>query len=233
LPPSTRVSQGIIYQDYWILVVSNSGDSAILFHQGLDKSAENHWLSTSDLADVSVAPAQSLDWRMALSGSAIAVAGSPGCGVVLQERLEEPRCICPKCKGAVLASFGDGMLFLERAPAASYKILDSRGHKVLDRNKGFGADSIGGVSGSARSNRAAFVINGALRLSLFDGWGSHYHVIVVDADRKREVVDLGMPDESTRVDDWQVFGQIAPAISPDGKSLAVLTGHYLTLWAIP
>jgi len=234
LSSTVEERHGINYRDYWHLVVNSAGDSAMLFHVKLDRSMENHWISTKDLSDQAVAPARSRDWRMVLSGHAIVVNDLQGCSALFQDRGAEPRCICRSCKGgAVLASFGHGLVFLGRGPAASYTIVSVRGDKVLDRSKGFGADSIGEVSGSAGSNRVAFVLSGALRLSLFNGWGSHSGVIVVDADLKREVANIDFRDHGQMVKDWQVFSNVSVAMSPDGKGLAVLTGHSLVHWAIP
>ena len=235
LPRTAQEKHALTYYDDWELVVSPGGDSALLVHRKLDGSAENHWISTKDLSDLTVTAAPDhFSWSNALADSTIVYNVAQrdlhrllpwkqkGDGVVMP--------LCSSCQGRVLGAFGRNLIFLAY-DSASYTIVDTSGKEIYNRH-GSGVEGIGQLSGSSRANRAAFSY-GSLRRSLFHGWHSADHIIVVDADAKREVARIDSSDEGKEIGNWQLFNQLLLAMSPDGRRLAIMKGINLQLLAIP
>ena len=139
----------------------------------------------------------------------------------------------PISAGALCATFGEGLVLVRIFPAASHVVVDLHGQQIYQSRIGTGSDRILAASGAVTGNRIAFVY-GALRGSPFSGWSSNEHVLVLDADLKREIEVPNPPDKGAHVTNQvQVFNSPALALSSDGKELAVAKGNNLTLWMVP
>jgi len=235
LPREMKVRNGLHYYDHWRFLTDPLRVTALLTHVNVGGSADNRWISTRDLAEVEASHFGNFhSSRLVLVGRRVVFTNSDFKSKKSTAMVEaDGQAARPLCDGAVFASFGKSLLFLHRRPAASHVVVNLQGEEIYERKRGFGADTILAASGAAQSNRIAFVY-GALRGSLFGGWSSNDHIVVLDADLKREIEVPNLPDKGVHVGDQaQVFNSPALALSPDGRALAVAKGARVTLWDLP
>jgi hypothetical protein len=235
LPREMKVRNGLHYYDHWSFLVDCIRDTALLTHASLGGSADNRWISTKDLGDAETAHVGNfLGSRVVLVGRQVIFTNSDPKSKKSTAMVEaDGQAVRPLCDGAVLASFGQSLLFLDRRQAASHVVVNLQGQEIYERQRGFGSDRILAASGAVQANRVAFVY-GALRGSLFSGWSSNDHIILLDADLKREIE---VPNPSNKGvpagDQAQVFNSLALALSPDGRAVAIAQSARVTLWVVP
>ncbi len=168
LPREMKVRNGLHYYDHWSFLVDPLRDVALLTLVSLGGNADNHWISTN-LAEAAAADVCNFPWsRAVLVGRQVIFTNfdpkSKKSTAMVEAEGQAVRPLCD-CDGAVLASFGQSLLFLHRRPAASHLIVNLQGQEIYERQSGFGADRILAASGAVQANRVAFVY-GALRGSL-------------------------------------------------------------------
>jgi hypothetical protein len=231
-----KLSNGLHYYDHWRFLTDPTEDRALLVHAKPDGSADDYWISTKDLSDIEAAH---FDNHLLTSWSVLV--GREVVFTTVDFKAKESEVIVQAAGqtshhmrgGTVLASFGQGLLFLWSRPSASHTVVNLQGQELYERRAGFGSDRILAATGAATNNRVAFVY-GALRNSLFSGWSSNDHIIVLDAGLKREIEVPNPPNKGVHDGDQvQIFNTPALALSPDGKALAVATAPTITLWTLP
>lgn len=235
LPREMKERNGLHYYDHWRFLTNPTQDTALLSHVNVGGGADNRWISTKDLAEIEAAHFGNFhSSRLVLVGRRVIFTNSDLKSKKSTAMVEaDGQAARPLCDGAVFASFGKSLLFLRRRPAASHVVVNLEGEEIYERKRGFGADTILAASGAVQRNRIAFVY-GALRGSMFDGWSSNDHIIVLDADLKREIEVPNPPDKGVQVGHQaQVFNSPALALSPDGRTLAIARGPSVTLWDTP
>lgn len=241
LVPESAGRNSQMHYDNWDLVTSPKGDSAVLVHRNLDLSGKFHWISTRDLTDETVVapgPGYISSGAAFVNETMVFNQWQPDVHSgntfrSMRTGETEPLCLSyPRTR--VLGAFGNALVVLGMRPAASYGIVDLDCHVLYRKHYGHGSDSIDYVSGSSKANRFAFTYGG-LRASLIRGWYETNHIVVVDADTRRELLNIGVSDYETTIGDWHVLigGTVRLALSPDGRSLAVLRGSTLQLVTIP
>jgi hypothetical protein len=235
LPREMKERNGLHYYDRWYFLTNPTQETALLTHVRVGGSADDRWISTKDLEEIEAAHFGDFhSSRLVLLGRRVIFTNSD----LKQKKsttMEEVdgQAAQPLYDGAILGSFGQDLLFLHRRPAASHVVVNLQAKEVYERQRGFGSDMILTTSGAVRDNRIAFVY-GALRGSSFGGWSSSDHVIVLDADLKREVEIPNPRDSGMHVGDQsQVFNTPALALSPNGRALAIVDGPRMTLWDVP
>lgn len=235
LPRETKARNGLHYYDHWRFLTHAALDTALLSHTIPGGSADKHWISTNDLKDVEAAHVSNFhsSWSV-LAGRQLIFSEvdlKAKKSTVMAEAEGQPaRALCD---GAVFAAFGQNLLFVHKRPAASHAVVNLQGQEIYQHQIGSGSDTILRASGALTNNRIAFVY-GALRSSVFNGRSSNEHVIVLDADLKREIEVPNPPDTGMLAgDETKVFETSALALSPDGKALVVAKGPTVALWSFP
>jgi hypothetical protein len=235
LPREMKVRNGLHYYDQWGFVTNPTQDSALLTHVTVDRSLDESWISTKDLKEIGVAhfgnfhssSSALFDRRVMFTSSDL----NPKKPTTMIET--DGQAAKPLGEGTLLASFGQSLLFMHRHKGASHVVINLEGKQIYTRQLGFGSDRILAASGAEQRNRVAFVY-GALRASIFGGWSSHDHIVILDTDIKSEVEIPSRADKGVDVGrQVQVFNSPALSLSPDGKALAVVEGSAATLWDLP
>jgi hypothetical protein len=241
LAPESEGRNGQMHYDNWDIVTSPKGDSAVLLHRNVEVSGNFHRISTKDLTDETVVtpgPGYVSSGPAFVNETILFNQWQPNVhsgNTFRSMRTGETEPLCLKYpRTRVLGAFGNGLVVLGLRPAASFAIVDLRCNVLYKKHHGHGSDSIDYVSTSSEINRFAFTYGG-LRSSLIKGWHETNHIVVVDADARGELLNIGVSDYGAAIGGWHVLvgGALKPALSPDGRSLAVLRGSILQLVTIP
>lgn len=235
LPRETKTRNGLHYYDHWRFLTDPALDTALLAHTSPGGSTDKHWISTNELKDVEAAHLNNFHspWSVLVGRQLVfsEVDLKTKESTVMAETEGQPA--RPLCDGAVFAAFGQNLLFVHKRPAASHVIVNLQGQEIYQHQIGSGSDTILDASGALTNNRVAFVY-GALRSSVFNDWSGNDHVVVLDADLKREVQIPNLPDKGFHTGDQvQVFDTPAVALSPDGGALAIVRSPRVALWDVP
>jgi hypothetical protein len=229
---------GYPQQDQWTLLTDSRSRRALLVRfpftpeETTQVQGDAHWISVDTLEDQSSFSVRQWDWSgAAIVGDAVVFnelrANHQPASIQVND--EEPRPLCADCFGGVEGTFGSGLIFLRGQN--QFWVTDSSG-AILYHEKGIGgkADTIGGVTGAVTSNRVAYVF-GHLGRRLENT------IIVLDMDAKKEVwhLDLHMQPVTTQVGGLvkESFPSTHLAISPNGRTLAIVSGTVLSMYEIP
>lgn len=249
----TRAERALDPADYWYLMVSSSGDSALLLQTSpsdLD-SIQAHWISTQTLADVKRAPGKRVP--TVLTDNAIIYSPIPRppynegslkdkTPLVLDDQGQTTP-LCASCPGVALAAFGDGFVVVGHEPFSSYSIVDRKGALIFNANHGGQVDSvIRAATAFSTANRIALLYGhigdarpGPERTSFSDP-PTHIAentIIVFDADKLAEIVQMPVSDFGEWSGNQMSFITPKLGLSPDGKLLAVLYTSALQVFQLP
>lgn len=220
--PTAREQVGEVLDRLLVDVAPSLQTILLYYHRPRDTQGLWTWLRTKDFTVVKSFQS-SLATRIYASDTE---AIFDGVGNLQLLSAEESTALCTRCSAYFLT---DDLLFLDEQK--SYTIETTAGE-----NRGKGSLGIGGgkLARAAHSSRFAYVTGGIV------GWGfptqTHFNKI----DGKIRVWDWTTNKVIAEIDVNEPVGnpsaglaQMGLALSPDGKSLAVLLHHTLTLYRLP
>lgn len=220
--PTARV-QGGTYLDRWRVDVSPSGNSVLVYsHRSEGIQAELMWSHATDLAPVTTL---AIPRTAAFRGSdtAAIIADNDG-----EQLLSEGKTttLCRRCIAHFLTN---NLLFLDRGDSYSIEALSGK-------SLGTGALDIqaSSVCRAAHAPRFAFVTghyvgSGISLRTHFDSITGK--ILVVDFTTNKPVAEIDINEPAGNPSAG--LNQMALALSPDGKLLALLLHQNLTLYALP
>ena len=221
---SMKRLQGGRYFDRWRVDVSPTGDSILVYSHlsGQDSSAMWTWLHTTDLT-----PIKSIE-----APPTAAIQASDTAGIFFSADDEEvllsgnKHVLCSRCKAYFLT---DDMLFLDYGDTYSIE-------SVAGKRQGNGDLGVGGANftRSMRAPRFAYLTghyvgSGAPLQTKFDAVTAKIRVWDWARDKVIAEIDVNEPAGNPSAG----LSQMALALSPEGKYLAVLLHHTLSLYRLP
>jgi hypothetical protein len=213
------------YLDRWLVDVAPSLQTILLYyHRPGDPQGRWTWIRTKDLTVVKSFQSSLTTMIQGQASDTAAIFG----GIGNQQLLSAGKTaiICTRCDAHFLTN---DLLFVDKEK--SYGIQTVEG-----KQQGVGKLDIqaNSLTRAAHATRVAYVTGH------YVGWGfplqTHFgsitgKIIVLDWRTNREVVEIKVNE---RVDNPSAgLTQMALALSPDGKSLAVLLHHTLSLYHLP
>jgi hypothetical protein len=249
----TRAERTLDPSSLWGLMVSSSGALAVLFQTSVhDKeSIQVHWISTQTLADLKLMPGISQP-TVLLDDSIVysPVIRPPYDEESLKDKTPlvlddkgQSRALCASCPGVAVAAFGEGLVVVGHKPSSSYSIVDRTGAVIFDATHGGQGDGVirAGTTFS-KANRIAFNY-GHLRVSppgsgktpsiSAPAYSAENDVIVFDADKRSETVEMALSDTGEKSGNRTSFSPPKLGLSPDGKLLAVFYAGTLQVFEVP
>ena len=209
--------------DRWLVDVAPSLQTILLYyHRPRDPQGRWTWIRTKDLTVIA-------SFQSSLTaGIHASDSGAIFDGVGNQQLLsaEKAAVICARCNAYFLSK---DLLFVDKEK--SYTIETTAGENRRKGNLGFGGEKL---ARAAHSPRFAYVTGG------FVGWGfpiqTHFNKIagkirVWDWNTNKEIAEIDVNEHAGNPSAG--LSQMALALSPDGKYLAVLFHHTLSLYRLP
>jgi hypothetical protein len=230
---STQASynSNLLLWDRWDLA-ANAGGTAILAtrHRSAHDKAEEHWLSADTLDDVEVESADSGHCCLSTSGKQVIYSSdAPKLEPLsIRTRGAAAHPLCSKCFGYNAVFLSDDQVVFATWPKATLAIASTGGEIKFRRSFGEADDTIVAISVAATPQRVAF-LSGPEHVP---ATVANYKIGIFDVDQKRLVVKMLLATPIHRREWLATIISPQIAISPDGKSLAVLTNSALLLYSL-
>lgn len=219
--------------DGWLLDVAPGGETLVLYgHHAQDISATWKWLRASDLAVVtqSTGPLAS---ELQATASAVVLRTGSDMDLFHGSQSEE---LCKRCNAFVLS---DELILIDKFRIEKFPPV---GEKYALQT--FGGETIRSLSidtgafrfaRSSDSTRLAYIsghLTGGKGFLIRSGFtGLSGRVVVLDWLRNKRVAEINIEEQLTNPS--ALLSQSSLALSADGKYLAVLFHHSLTLYELP
>jgi len=221
----------LLLWDRWDIAASPDGTAALATrHRSSHREAEEHWLSTDTLDDIEVESADSGRCCLAVSRKHVVYSSSAPKLEPLWIRAKgaAARLLCAKCFGDNGVFLNDDHVVFATWPKASLAIASTGGAIKFRRSFGEADDTILAISVAATPQRVAFLSGpGHVPATV-----ANYKIGIFDVDQKRLVLKMSLAIPTHRTERLTTIISPQIAVSPDGKSLAVLTNSALQLYSL-
>jgi hypothetical protein len=213
---------------------SNPSGNVLLasFHHSGASAPEEHWLSPATLEDLQVETADTAHCCQAVGNEQVVyrVSAPKLAPVFVRSKGGQPHPLCTKCFGREAAFLDDQWVVVAGVPSRRFLIVSTGGEIKVDETLGKKDDLIAGISVAPIARQIAFV----LIPEHLKSTPGNFLVCIYDTALKKVTFQIQIPQRIRRDPPWaEVYsGAPAVALSPDGKSLAILDDSMLRIYAM-
>ena len=215
--------------DHWNIGASPDGHVLLAtLHRPGHPEAEEHWLSPETLEDIQVETADTAHCCDAVGHEQVIYRPSAPklAPVLIRSKGDQPRPLCTKCFAAHAAFLDDKWIAL--VLAGCLLIVSNEGEIQADEHLGSKEDKIAEISVAPISRQIAFL----LMPQYLRSTPGNYRVCVYDPVLKKVTFQMQIPVRIRREPPWDEVTAPNIALSPDGKSLAILDDSMLRIYAL-
>ena len=216
--------------DHWDIGASPDGHVLLAtLHRPGHPEAEEHWLSPETLEDIQVETADTAHCCDAVGHEQVVYSPSAPklAPVLIRSKGDQPRPLCNKCFAAHAAFLDDKWIVL--VLAGRLLIVSNEGEIKADENLGSKEDKVTEISIAPISRQIAFLLMPQYSRST----PGNYRICVYDSVLKKVTFQMQVPVRIRREPPWdEVITAPNIALSPDGKSLAILDDSMLRIYAL-
>ncbi|MGB8262004.1 MAG: hypothetical protein WCE75_16715 [Terracidiphilus sp.] len=200
--------------DLWRMDVAPGGDRILLYHRHGKEGSEFRWITSNDLTEFNKIPTGY--HAIALASNSAILINDVRDRVILSDQGTRP--LCNRCEAYFLT---DDLVFIDRE--REYSIETTEGER-----RGGGRLDLGVLhfARAATASRFAYETGHYTRFRSLSG-----EIRVQDWSTNQRVADIRVNEPAGNPSDG--LNQMALALSPDGKYLAVLLHHTLSCYRLP